>query len=53
VERGYSAHTISAYESDLDQFQKALLKDLLLGTTDDIRKFILSFLAKTDLLIRI
>jgi integrase/recombinase XerD len=43
-ERGYSANTISAYESDLAQFQRALVKDLLQGTTDDIRKFILSFL---------
>jgi site-specific recombinase XerD len=43
-ERGYSSHTISAYELDLKQFRKALVKDLLQGTTDDIRNFILSFL---------
>lgn len=43
-ERGYSVHTISAYESDLDQFQEASAKDLLSSTADDIRKFILAYL---------
>jgi integrase/recombinase XerD len=43
-ERGYSTHTIDAYRSDLEQFQEALAKDLLRGTSDDIRKFILAYL---------
>jgi integrase/recombinase XerD len=41
AERAYSEHTISAYQSDLDQFSAALAKDLLSASTDDIRKFIL------------
>lgn len=43
-ERGYSEHTLSAYESDLDQFSEVLMKGLLSASTDDIRKFILAFL---------
>jgi integrase/recombinase XerD len=41
TERRYSEHTISAYESDLDQFSKSLAKDPLSASTNDIRKFIL------------
>jgi site-specific recombinase XerD len=44
AERGYSEHTISAYQSDLDQFSATLTKDLLGASTDDIRKFILGLL---------
>ncbi len=44
AERAYSKHTISAYQSDLDQFSAALAKDLLSASTDDIRKFILGCL---------
>jgi integrase/recombinase XerD len=43
-ELGYSGHTIAAYESDLNQLEETLTKDLLLGTSDDIRKFILGYL---------
>jgi site-specific recombinase XerD len=43
-ERGYSEHTLSAYESDLDQFSEAVAKKLLNASTDDIRKFILGCL---------
>jgi integrase/recombinase XerD len=41
TERGYSENTISAYESDLDQFSEAMAKDLLSASTEDIREFIL------------
>jgi integrase/recombinase XerD len=44
AERGYSEHTISAYQSDMDQFSGVLVKDLLRASTDDIRQFILGFL---------
>src|SRR6266851_8556749 len=44
AERGYSGHTISAYESDLEQFSLFLGKDLLSASTDDIRKFTLRYL---------
>jgi integrase/recombinase XerD len=41
--RGYSEHTISAYESDLDQFSEGLgKKELLSASTDDVRQFISS-----------
>ena len=43
-ERGYSEHTLSAYESDLNQFSEALAKDLLGASTDEVRKFILGCL---------
>jgi site-specific recombinase XerD len=43
-ERGYSEHTLSAYESDLDQFKASLGKDPLKASTDEIRKFVLACL---------
>ena len=43
-ERRYSEHTISAYQSDLDQFQASLGRGLLSASTADIRKFILDCL---------
>jgi len=43
-ERGYSEHTLSAYQSDLDQFSESAAKDLLSASTDDIRKFVLGCL---------
>jgi integrase/recombinase XerD len=43
-ERAYSKPTISAYQSDLDQFTEKMGKDPLSASTDDIRKFILHLL---------
>jgi site-specific recombinase XerD len=43
-ERRYSEHTMSAYQSDLNQFSATLAKDLLIASTDEIRKFILGCL---------
>jgi site-specific recombinase XerD len=43
-ERGYSAHTISAYEHDLGEFRYALARDLLAASTDDVHKFVLGLL---------
>jgi site-specific recombinase XerD len=43
-ERGYSKHTISAYEADMDQFKEVLAKDLLDASTDDVRTFVLGIL---------
>lgn len=40
TERRYSEHTLSAYQSDLDQFSAALAKDPLSASTDEIRKFV-------------
>jgi site-specific recombinase XerD len=43
-ERRYSEHTISAYESDLNQFSATLAKGLLAASTDEIRRFVLGCL---------
>jgi integrase/recombinase XerD len=43
-ERGCSQYTIRAYKATLDEFKESLAKDLLAGTTDDIRKFVLGIL---------
>ncbi len=40
-ERGYSQHTIRNYAADLDLFNASLAKDLLGGSADDIRQFVL------------
>ncbi|MGA9134085.1 MAG: tyrosine-type recombinase/integrase [Candidatus Sulfotelmatobacter sp.] len=40
AERGYSEHTIKAYEADLEQFSEGLGKELLSASVDDIRQFI-------------
>jgi site-specific recombinase XerD len=45
-ERGYSAHTISAYKQDVGKFRDALAKDLLVASTDDVRKFVLGILER-------
>jgi integrase/recombinase XerD len=44
AERGYSGHTLSAYESDLDKFSEFLTKDLLSASSNDIQRFILACL---------
>ncbi len=43
-ERAYSPHTLDAYKSDLEQFQRILGKDLLQATADDICGFIARYL---------
>ena len=45
-ERGYSTRTISNYAIDLNQFKDSLAKDLLAGSADDIRKFVLGLLER-------
>lgn len=43
-ERAHADNSISAYAIDLEQFRTSLPKDVLLATSDDIRKFILGCL---------